>query len=183
MTLVVCVGVPTTTGISVGPASPSKRSTILALASVSPKVVDMPRISSSGLRKASAIAKASSISAPMSVSMMTFSGAVDIWAGLGACALATGAACMAKTIENRTTATEKRTSPPSRESGGHRLPREQFVRHFLEESLSHSERWQSLILGHFHPGSYRMYRLNWWFSFRLRDLPGLRSDVLDRKST
>src|SRR5205823_12622900 len=39
-----------------------------------PKVVVMPRICNSGLRKASARAKASSMSSPMSVSRITFSG-------------------------------------------------------------------------------------------------------------
>src|SRR5882762_924646 len=60
------------------PASARKRSRSLARASVSPKVVVIPRIWTSGLRRARATAKASSMSSPMSVSMMAFSGEAGV---------------------------------------------------------------------------------------------------------
>jgi len=81
------VGTPAATGISGRPASARKRSRSLARVSVSPKVVVMPRICSSGLRRARATAKASSMSSPMSVSMITFSEEVfsgrQDWAAIG----------------------------------------------------------------------------------------------------
>src|SRR6478672_2888300 len=50
------------------------RSSILARVGVSPKLAEKPSTWNSGLESAKATAKASSMSSPMSVSMMTFSG-------------------------------------------------------------------------------------------------------------
>jgi len=75
---------PAATGMSGRPTSARKRSRSLARVSVSPKVVVMPRICNSGLRRARATAKASSMSSPMSVSRITFSGrAFSEGAGVG----------------------------------------------------------------------------------------------------
>ncbi len=49
--------------------------------------------------------------------------------------------------------------------------------HRPKESLSHSERWQALILGHFDAGSSRMHRLERCSVFRLADQPGV-SEIL-----
>src|SRR2546429_5670674 len=72
--LPICEGAPAATGISWRPTSARKRSRSFARVSVSPKVVVMPMICNSGLRRESAMAKASSMSSPISVSMITFSG-------------------------------------------------------------------------------------------------------------
>src|SRR6266851_7476011 len=77
---------PIATGMSVPPVSLRKRLSRRARRCVSPQALEMPNICNSGLRSASPTAKASSISPPMSVSMIIFSVAFARDAEVSVCA-------------------------------------------------------------------------------------------------
>src|SRR6266478_1918854 len=77
---------PMATGMSVRPVSFRRRLSSRARRCVSPQALEIPKIWNSGLCRASPTAKASSISLPMSVSMIIFSVAFARDADVSVCA-------------------------------------------------------------------------------------------------